>query len=142
MTGKLRIRLFAAFIACTCAFSARAAATPIKLKLEDLIKQVERPRMMFAPARAGWNGPERSKPARTFNLLFEQYGPEGSERAMKASLIDAAKPDVRAFIGIGMVILLLRVLRNRDQLRLRNHATSNAAFGNQPHTAADALKAA
>jgi|SRR5256885_14242307 len=138
MPNSLRFRCFALSLAFGCFAAHGAHATPIKPKPEDVIKELGRPRMIFPAARAGWNGPEPNDQPRSFNVLLEQYGPEGSARAAKASLIEAAQPDFRIFMAIGMAILLMRILRSREQLRRQGRATSNAGFGNQPSTASAA----
>jgi len=70
------------------------------------------------------------------NLFLAQYGPEGTARAVRESLIEAARPDLRIFLAIGAVILLLRVLRDRESMRVENEATSNMDSGNQLNTVA------
>lgn len=134
MPKCLRLRWLAVSLAIACLYVHSAKATPIKPKPEDVIKQLARPRMVFPAARAGWNGPEPNDQARSFNVLLEQYGPEGSSRAAKASLIEAAQPDLRILLAIGMAILLMRVLRGREQLRVQERATSSTDSGNQPST--------
>ena len=69
-------------------------------------------------------------------MFLAQYGPEGTARAARESLIEAARPDLRIFLAIGAVILLLRVLRNREQIRVEIEATSNMGSGNQLNTVA------
>src|SRR5262245_29403967 len=134
MPQSLRLHRVAMSLAIACLFVHSAEATPIKPKPEDVIKQLARPRVVFPAARAGWNGPEPNDQARSFNVLLEQYGPEGSVRAAKASLMEAVQPDLRIFLAIGMAILLMRVLRSREQLRIQGRATSGTGFGNQPST--------
>lgn len=136
MPGTLRLRWVALSVVCSCVAIHSAQATPIKPKPEDVIKQLTRPRMVFPAARAGWNGPEPNDQNRSFNVLLEQYGPEGSTRAARASLIEAAAPDFRIFAAIGMAILLMRVLRSREQLRVLARATSSPDNGNQLTTPA------
>ncbi|HEX7960913.1 MAG TPA: hypothetical protein VF493_13400 [Terriglobales bacterium] len=136
MPCTLRLRWAALSLIFGCVAIHSAQATPIKAKPEDVIKQLTRPRMVFPAARAGWNGPEPNDQNRSFNLLLEQYGPEGSTRAARASLIEAAQPDLRIFAAIGMAILLMRVLRSREQLRVLARATSSPDNGNQLTTPA------
>src|SRR5262245_35194168 len=135
MPGSLRLRCVALFLPFACFAAHYSYATPIKPKPSDVIKQLTRPRAVFPAARAGWNGPEPNDQPRSFNVLLEQYGPEGSARAAKASLIEAAQPDLRIFLAIGMAIVLLRVLRGREQLHELERATSNADAGNQLNNA-------
>ena len=100
--------------------------------------------MVFPPSRVAWNGIEQSAQPHSFNLMLEQYGPEGSTRLVRASLMEALIPDMRALLAIGLIILLLRILRSRDEKRMRmKQATSAGAFSNQANTAAThELKAA
>lgn len=134
MPSSLRLRCIALSVAFGCFVTHCAHATPIKPKPQDVIKQLTRPRTVFPAARAGWNGPEPNDQPRSFNVLLEQYGPEGSTRAARASLMEAAQPDLRIFAAIGIAILLMRVLRSREELRLEGRATSGPGFGNQPST--------
>lgn len=135
MPVSVRLRCVAVSLVFACFAVHSAQATPIKPKPEDVIKQLARPRMVFPAARAGWNGPEPSDQNRSFNVLLEQYGPEGSTRAARASLLEAAQPDLRIFAAIGMAILLMRVLRSREQVRVLERATSSPDTGNQLNTA-------
>ena len=135
MPSSLRLRWVALSLVFGCVAIHSAQATPIKPKPEDVIKQLTRPRMVFPAARAGWNGPEPNDQNRSFNVLLEQYGPEGSSRTARASLIEAAQPDLRIFAAIGMAILLMRVLRTREQLRVLARATSSPDSRNQLNTA-------
>ena len=136
MPIALRVRWIALSLVFGCITVHSTHATPIKPKPEDVIKQLTRPRMVFPAARAGWNGPEPNDQNRSFNVLLEQYGPEGSTRAARASLLEAAAPDFRIFAALGLAVLLMRVLRNREQLRLLARATSSPDNGNQLTTPA------
>jgi hypothetical protein len=94
----------------------QAWGVPIKPDLEKILKeQQQRPRH-YEPARAGWNGPEMVKPQESSpNPVYEAYGPASTARAIRASLKAAATPDPVALLGIGMLILLLRVVRSQGQ---------------------------
>jgi hypothetical protein len=94
----------------------QAFAVPVKPDLEKILKeQQQRPRH-YEPARAGWNGPEMVRPQESSpNPVYEAYGPASTARAIRASLRAAATPDPVALLGIGMLILLLRVVRSQGQ---------------------------
>src|SRR5690349_23513887 len=109
MPGALGLRWVVLCLIFGCVGGYSAQATPIKPKPQDVIKQLTRPRTVFPAARAGWNGPEPNDQPRSFNVLLEQYGPEGSTRAARASLIEAAQPDLRIFAAIGIGILLMKL---------------------------------
>jgi len=96
-------------------FVAPCSATPIRPDLHKLLQE-EKPRS-FAPARAGWNGPEMRPAQGTLNPTLEAYGPAATARAARASLLAAVIPDPKAVIAIGTLIVLLRVLRQQKLRR-------------------------
>jgi hypothetical protein len=87
------------------------SATPIKPTLKELLKQVERPATTYIPARVGWNTPEK-QPA-YFNLALEQYGPQATVRAVRASLKAALTPDPIAMAALLFCAFALRWMRLR-----------------------------
>ena len=90
----------------------QAWAVPSKPDLEKILKEQQQTPRHYEPARAGWNGPEMVKPQESSpNPVYEAYGPASTARAIRASLRAAATPDPVALLGIGMLILLLRVVR-------------------------------
>jgi hypothetical protein len=97
---------------------------------------VERPRRHIAASQKEWNNVGAADETRPANLFLAQYGPEGTAHAVRTSLIEAARPDPRVFLAIGAVIVLLRILRDREQTRVGRQATSRTASGNQPSTSA------
>lgn len=119
-----------------------ANATPIKPKIEDLLKQPARPQINFSPARVGWNGPEQAVAPREVNLTLEKYGPQGTILATQAAIASASQPDWRYFAGFAGVIFLLRILRSHEERKKRRLATISTGFGNKPDTAENELKAA
>lgn len=87
---------------------------PVKPDLEKILKQQEQRPRHFEPTRAGWNGPEMVKPHEgALNPVYEAYGPAATVRAIRASLKASATPDPVALLGIGMLILLLRIVRQQ-----------------------------
>ena len=103
-------------------------------------RQGEHP-LKISVSNAGWDKARLGNQTPSVNLFLAQYGPEGTARAIRESLIEAARPDLRIFLAIGATILLLRVLRRREQTHFVMQATSNIASGNQPDTAPAAEKA-
>lgn len=100
-----------AILLCLCA---NAFAVPVKPDLEKMLKQQEQRPRHYEPARAGWNGPEMVKPQESApNPVYEAYGPASTARAIRAALRAAATPDPIALLGIGMLILLWRVVRQQ-----------------------------
>jgi hypothetical protein len=97
----------------------RAQAMPIRPDVRKLLSEPRVPATDFAPARAGWNGPESGKAARPVNLTYDQLGPAGTAREVRSSLLAAALPDYRVLAAILLVILLLRRMR---QARLKAEA--------------------
>lgn len=89
------------------------SATPIEPTFKELLKQVERPATTYIPARIGWNTPEK-QPA-YFNLALEQYGPQATARAVRASLKAALTPDPVAMAALLFCAFALRWMRLRKQ---------------------------
>ncbi len=98
--------------------AATCYGVPIKPDLQKILKQQEQKPRHYEPAQAGWNGPEmvRSQEAAP-NPVYEAYGPTSTVRAIRASLLTAAKPDPVALAGIGLLILMLRLARNERSKR-------------------------
>ncbi len=95
---------------------ANAFAIPVKPDLEKILRQQEQRPRHYEPARAGWNGPEMVKPQESApNPVYETYGPASTARAIRAALRAAATPDPVALLGIGMLILLWRVVRQQER---------------------------
>jgi hypothetical protein len=109
--------------------AASAAAVPVKPDLEKILKQQQERPMPFEPARAGWNGPE-SAPAGAVvrNPVYEAYGPESTQRAIRASLVAAATPDPLSFLAIGVLILFWRYTRKQRMQRERANVVSITAL--------------
>jgi len=93
---------------------------PVKPNVEKILKQQEQRQRTYEPARAGWDGPEMVRPQEASpNPVYEAYGPASTVRAIRASLRAAATPDPVAILGIGMLILLLRLTRHQRTQRER-----------------------
>jgi hypothetical protein len=106
------------FAVCLVSFS--ALSLPVKPNLEKILKQQEQRPRTYEPARAGWNGPEMVPPREASpNPVYEAYGPASTVRAIRASLRAAATPDPVAIVGIGMLIMLLRLARQQRAQRER-----------------------
>ena len=101
-----------------------AYATPIDPDLRQMLKQAEQPPPVYAPARAGWNGPlagaktpaeakgetaDSSTTSADFNLLLDQAA---LTEAMRRELAAIVIPDPRVLAGIAALILLLRKWRS------------------------------
>src|SRR3954471_6945771 len=99
-------------------FALNSFAIPVKPNLEKILKQQEQRARPYEPARADWDGPEmvRAQDASP-NPVYEAYGPASTARAIRASLRAAATPDPAAILGIGMLILLLRLARHQRTQR-------------------------
>jgi len=101
-------------VAVCCAASLPVAATPIRPDLKKLLSDPPTQRQQFAPARAGWSGPEAIPPSeQPPNPSMERFSPQASRRAVREQLRELLTPDWRAIGGIALVILLLRMLRAR-----------------------------
>jgi len=130
------VRFLVLFIGAGCLVTIAAHSIANHAKSETLSRHGERPLRTVAAYLEGWNNAGGVNETRSADLFLTQYGPEGTARAARASLIEAARPDPRVFLAIGAVILLLRVLRDREQMRVERQATSTTAFGNQSSTSA------
>ncbi len=120
-------------------FSMGAFAIPVKPDLEKILKQQEQKPRHYEPARAGWNGPEMVRPQDSApNPVYEAYGPASTARAIRASLRAAATPDPVALVGIGMLILLLRLVRSQG----KKQAAEVTVLGRQPEFVPQERKAA
>jgi hypothetical protein len=126
---RLLKRVVAVMVMTVCFFILlavmRAEAMPIKPDVRKVLAQPQVSPTQFAPARAGWDGPESARSAQNFNSTYEQFGPNGTARAVKSSLVAAALPDYRALAAIALVILLLRRMRkDRRQAEVAAAAAS------------------
>jgi hypothetical protein len=91
-------------------------AVPVKPDLDKILKQQEQRNRQFEPAQAGWNGPEMQRPQDAApNVVLETYGPAATLRSVRASLAAAAIPDPKAVIAIGVVIILMRIMREAQE---------------------------
>jgi len=90
-----------------------ANATPIEPTAKQLIQELQRPPAVFVPARVGWNAPQ--KPAPHFSLTLEQYGPQATARAVRASLKAALTPDPLSMGALLFCALALRWMRMRKE---------------------------
>ena len=102
-------------------------AMPIKPNLEKTLQQQEQRKRVFAPAQAGWNGPEMQRPQDVApNPVLEAYGPAATARSIRASLVAAAIPDPKAVLAIVTIIILMRVMRTVGERR--EHKTKVVAI--------------
>ena len=96
-----------------------ADATPLRPDIRKLVAQ-PRDTMQFAPARAGWDGPETARDdAGTAGPTSAQLTMASAQRASQAALLAAALPDPRAIIAVIAAILMLRLLRWRHEHEMR-----------------------
>ena len=101
----------AASLAFLLTASATILASPIQPTAKQLVKELERPQLPFVPARVGWTPTPRQTP--DFNLTFEQYGPQATARAVRASLLAALTPDPVALLALLFCAFALRWMRMR-----------------------------
>lgn len=88
-------------------------ATPIEPTAKELLREVQRPAVKFEPARVGWDTPRN--PAPVFNLTFEQYGPQSTGRAVRASLKAALTPDPLSMAALLFCAFALRWMKIRTE---------------------------
>jgi hypothetical protein len=140
---RLRIRVLVLVVGSLVTTSASSAAEHQRSKV---VRRQGKHSLKISASSDGWDKAPANQTG-TVNLFLAQYGPEGTAHAVRHSLIEAALPDLRIFLAIGTIILLLRLLRSREQTRFEMQATGNIASGNQLSTApaaqeAEKLKAA
>lgn len=91
-------------------FAGNAQATPVEPDLKEMLAEPPRQEAQkFAPARAGWYGPETPRAAPHPEL--ESFSAATTRRAAKAALKAAAVPHPLAVAGIVGMIFLLRRMR-------------------------------
>ncbi len=135
---RLLKRIVAVMVMTVCFFILmavmRAEAMPIKPDVRKVLEQPNPAPTQFAPARAGWNGPETARSTQGFNSTYNQFGPTGTARAVRSSLMAAALPDYRALAAIALIILLLRRMRKaRRKAELAAAATPALAVNIDAH---------
>lgn len=89
-----------------------ASATPIEPTAKQVLNEMQRQQIPFVPARVGWDS---AKPAVQFNLTLEQYGPQATARAVRASLLAVLMPDPMVAASLLFCIFALRWIRMRRQ---------------------------
>jgi hypothetical protein len=89
-------------------------ATPIEPTAKQLVQELERPAVKFVPARVGWTTPKAR--SAEFSLALEQYGPQATERAVRASVKVALAPDPIAMAALLFCAFALRfIVMRREQ---------------------------
>ncbi len=99
----------------------QSQATPIRPDVKKLVNQPQQQEMNFAPARAGWNGPEMARSDAPSLVLF---GPAADAQAVRESLMSAFIPDPRAVALLAALILLLRQFHAWRASRVPQAATA------------------
>ena len=127
MNGKRLLRRVLAVTGALCGFLlflaiTQSQATPIRPDVKKLINQPQQPSIHFAPARAGWNGPEMARSGDAPGLVL--FGTASDAQAVRESLITAFIPDPRIVAFLVALILLLRQFRN---WRMSPHAAPSGA---------------
>lgn len=104
---------------CLLVMAASAQATPLQPNVRQLLQQAEKPAAPYIPARAGWDGPEMTVASAANSAatvpagypLADILDRAANARAMRKTLLALAIPDPKAMAGFGVLILLLRKLR-------------------------------
>ncbi len=113
MTGRYVLRRVLVVMGALCGFLfflaiTQSQGTPIRPDVKKLVNQPQQQEMQFAPARAGWNGPEMARSDAPSLALF---GAASDPAAVRESLMSAFIPDPRAIALLAALILLLRQFR-------------------------------
>lgn len=88
-----------------------ASAGSVDPDLSRLIREAEKPKVHYGPARVGWNGPETLADARLKNPVYESLrvdSPAAIRTELKAVLI----PDWQIFLAFAALIFGLRLFRS------------------------------
>ena len=94
-------------------------STPLRPDIRKLVAQPSET-VQFAPARAGWDGPETGRNSVSIaDPAADAFSLESAQRATRAALLTAALPDPRAVLAIIAAILMLRLLRRTHQQQAR-----------------------
>ncbi len=101
-------------------------ATPIHPDVRKVLARPTESPADFAPARAGWDGPETPKGIQTLNTTYEQLGPAATARKVHQSLLAAFVPDYRV---LGSLLLMMMLLR-RIVVRRRTVSLAQVTAGN------------
>ena len=126
VSGAKRFRLLVALVS-AIAVGPCLNATPIRPTAKQLLRDLQRPPAMFVPARVGWDSPH--KPIANFNLTMEQYGPQATARAVRASLLVALVPDptaMAALIFCAFALRWMRMRKSKDENQERQNEASPA----------------
>ncbi|MBI2678178.1 MAG: hypothetical protein HYX28_05310 [Candidatus Koribacter versatilis] len=107
--------MFLVFIALA---QGRAHASPIPPDVRKLAEQPQGPPPKFEPARAGWNGPESGPPP----ALPTEFSAAARVRAVRRTLALLMTPDPKALLAIALLIVVLRVVRAREERKARKPA--------------------
>ena len=121
-----------AVAACLVLAALDADATPLRPDIRKLVAQ-PRDTMQFAPARAGWDGPESGRnDAGETGPTSAELTMAAAQRSSRAALLTAALPDLRLVVAIVAAILMLRLLRWNHEREMRRAAVLAMPAHNAP----------
>jgi hypothetical protein len=113
-------------------------ATPIRPDIRKVLSRPVQSPADFAPARAGWDGPETPRGVRSLNVTYEQISPAATAREVHQSLVAAFIPDYRVLAGVTLVILLLRrIVVHRRKALVAQAAESGSPQAEASHTVSE-----
>jgi hypothetical protein len=95
-------------------FALTASAVPIKPKIEDVLKDVTKPRNDYPVARVGWEEARSVQAPR--NLIYEQMRYPYTREGLLAEFVAVSIPDWRITGLLGLLIVTLRHYRYRRPL--------------------------
>ena len=104
-----------------------AGADSVEPDLRRLIREAEKPKVYYGPARVGWNGPEKPLAGAASNPVYESLrldSPAAIRRELKAVLI----PDWQMLLAFTALILGLRMLRSSQSAASREAAPNVVPF--------------
>jgi hypothetical protein len=88
-----------------------ASATPIKPRIDEVLKQAAQPRRDYPIARVGWEEPKDLAALR--NPIYEQMRYPYSREALLGQFVAYSIPDWRLLALFGLLIFTLRYYRYR-----------------------------
>ena len=100
-----------------------AAAESVDPDLRKLIREAEKPKVQYGPARVGWNEPEKPVAGLVANPVYESLRMD-SPAAIRRELRSVLVPDWQILLALGALIIGLRTFRS-SQPTARAEAVSN-----------------
>jgi hypothetical protein len=113
------------------AMALQSYADSIEPDLKKILREAEKPKQPFVPARVGWNGPEVSNSQHSPNPIYERLRPATPD-AVRAELLAVLIPDWRIFAAFAVSILGIRLLKSSIESQRKAAVSPAAAISEFP----------